>query len=185
MKLTAAANLLSQHSHAILNDCNDFETLKKVLSLAFPEDVEGKKHELHKDDEGSYYGYDLLKRSNWTNIGDYLERLQIIKLSDIIEDEDSNDKTQVFDSEYVKPKNTRRISELKETDFNKVVEETPSHYDNSKGSIYQFCENQKLNSYEFDLIKRIVRCRKKGVFKEDLEKTKVLIDLYLKEFENV
>lgn len=61
---------------------------------------------------------------------------------------------------------------------------TPNHYDNSKGSIYQFCENQNLNSYEFDIIKRVVRSRKKGNFKEDLEKTKVLIDLYLKEYDN-
>ena len=62
--------------------------------------------------------------------------------------------------------------------------QTPTHYDNSKGSIYQFCENQNLNSYEFDIIKRVVRSRKKGNFKEDLEKTKVLIDLYLKEYDN-
>ena len=62
--------------------------------------------------------------------------------------------------------------------------QTPKHYDNSKGSIYQFCENQNLNSYEFDIIKRVVRCRKKGNFKEDLQKTKHLIDLYLKENEN-
>ena len=61
--------------------------------------------------------------------------------------------------------------------------QTPKHYDNSKGSIYQFCENQNLNSYEFDIIKRVVRSRKKGNFKEDLEKTKHLIDLYLKEYE--
>ena len=61
--------------------------------------------------------------------------------------------------------------------------ETQKHYDNSKGSIYQFCENQNLNSYEFDIIKRVVRSRKKGNFKEDLEKTKHLIDLYLKEYE--
>ena len=59
----------------------------------------------------------------------------------------------------------------------------PKHYDNSKGSIYQFCENQNLNSYEFDIIKRVARSRKKGNFKEDLEKTKHLIDLYLKEYE--
>ena len=64
------------------------------------------------------------------------------------------------------------------TDF-----QTPNHYDNSKGSIYQFCENQNLNSYEFDIIKRVVRSREKGNFKEDLEKTKHLIDLYLKEYE--
>ena len=59
----------------------------------------------------------------------------------------------------------------------------PKHYDNSKGSLYQFAEQQGLNSYEFDICKRIIRCRKKGNFKEDLEKTKFLIDLYLKEFE--
>lgn len=56
------------------------------------------------------------------------------------------------------------------------------HYDNTNGSIYKFCNDQKLNSWEFDIIKRVVRCRKKGQFKEDLQKTKDLIDLYLKEF---
>jgi len=64
------------------------------------------------------------------------------------------------------------------------MEDTPKYYDNSKGSIYQFADNHKLNAYEFDIIKRIVRCRKKGLFKEDLEKTKALIDLYLKEHNN-
>jgi len=59
---------------------------------------------------------------------------------------------------------------------------TPKHYDNSKGSLYNFSEEKQLNSYEFDIIKRVIRCRKKGNFKEDLEKTKFLIDLYLKEF---
>lgn len=59
-----------------------------------------------------------------------------------------------------------------------------SHYDNSKGSLYQFAEDHKLNSYEFDLIKRIVRCRKKGQFREDLLKSKILIDLYLEEYED-
>lgn len=59
--------------------------------------------------------------------------------------------------------------------------EPQSHYDNSKGSLYQFCEDKQLNSYEFDIIKRVMRCRKKGQFKEDLEKTKFLIDLYLTE----
>ena len=62
-----------------------------------------------------------------------------------------------------------------------AIENAPSHYDNSNGSLYQFAIKHKLNVYEFDLIKRIVRSRKKGQFKEDLEKTKFLIDLYLKE----
>lgn len=63
------------------------------------------------------------------------------------------------------------------------MSEEPAHYDNSKGSLYKFADSHGLNSYEFDLIKRIVRCRKKGAFREDLEKTKFLIDLYIKEHE--
>jgi len=58
----------------------------------------------------------------------------------------------------------------------------PTHYNNEKGSIYKFCNDQDLNPWEFDIIKRIVRCRKKGQFKDDLEKTKIAIDLYLKEY---
>jgi len=57
------------------------------------------------------------------------------------------------------------------------------HYNNENGSLYLFAQQHNLNAYEFDCIKRIVRCRKKGQFKEDLEKTKRVIDLYLKEFE--
>lgn len=60
--------------------------------------------------------------------------------------------------------------------------EKPAHYNNEKGSIYKFCADQELNPWEFDIIKRIVRCRKKGQFKEDLEKTQMAIDLYLKEY---
>jgi hypothetical protein len=58
-----------------------------------------------------------------------------------------------------------------------------NHYDNSNGSLYLFAEQHQLNAWEFDIIKRITRCRKKGQFKEDLEKTKRVIDLYLKEYE--
>jgi hypothetical protein len=60
--------------------------------------------------------------------------------------------------------------------------ESDTHYDNSNGSIYKFATDQQLNSWEFDIIKRVTRCRKKGQFKEDLEKTKRVIDLYLKEY---
>ena len=58
------------------------------------------------------------------------------------------------------------------------------HYNNENGSLYQFAENHNLNAYEFDIIKRIVRCRKKGQFQSDLEKTKRVIDLYLTESKN-
>lgn len=57
------------------------------------------------------------------------------------------------------------------------------HYNNTNGSLYLFAQQHELNAWEFDILKRIVRCRKKGQFTEDLEKTKRVIDLYLKEFE--
>jgi hypothetical protein len=55
---------------------------------------------------------------------------------------------------------------------------TQYHYI-GKSSLYKFSEEWDLNSYEFDIVKRIVRCRKKGQFEEDLKKTKDLIDIYL------
>ena len=73
-------------------------------------------------------------------------------------------------------------NEIKE-EYPEVIIKTPEYYDNSKGSLYKFCQEKELNNYEFDIIKRVMRCRKKGLFKEDLEKTKNLIDLYLKEYE--
>lgn len=57
---------------------------------------------------------------------------------------------------------------------------TQSHY-KGKDSLYKFAEDWDLNAYEFDIIKRIVRCRHKGSFHQDLEKTKDLIDIYLRE----
>jgi hypothetical protein len=57
---------------------------------------------------------------------------------------------------------------------------TQAHY-RGKDSLYKFAEEWALNAYEFDIIKRIVRCRHKGTFEQDLTKTKDLIDIYLKE----
>jgi hypothetical protein len=58
---------------------------------------------------------------------------------------------------------------------------TPNHYDNSKGSLYQFAEQQGLNAWEFEIIKRIVRCRKKGEFISDIKKTIDVLNIYLSE----
>jgi hypothetical protein len=55
------------------------------------------------------------------------------------------------------------------------------HYNNDNGSLYLFAQQHDLNAYEFEVIKRIVRCRKKGEFISDIEKTKRVLDLYLKE----
>jgi len=70
------------------------------------------------------------------------------------------------------------------TDKNLIeeIKEAPKHYNNTNGSLYKYCEDNNINSYEFDIIKRVMRCRKKGNFREDLEKTKFLIDLYIKEY---
>ncbi len=62
------------------------------------------------------------------------------------------------------------------------MNDTPEYYDNTKGSLYKFAEDHKLNAWEFDIVKRIVRSRKKGNFEQDLLKTKNVIDLYLKEY---
>jgi hypothetical protein len=58
---------------------------------------------------------------------------------------------------------------------------TQKHYQGKSGSLYKFAEEWGLNSYEFDIIKRIVRCRHKDKFAEDLQKTKDTIDIYLQE----
>ena len=57
-------------------------------------------------------------------------------------------------------------------------------YYKGKTSLYKVAEEWGLNAWEADILKRIVRCRHKGNFVEDLEKTKDLIDIYLKEYEN-
>ena len=57
-----------------------------------------------------------------------------------------------------------------------------SHYNNENGSLYLFAQQHELNAYEFDIIKRIVRCRKKNQFRDDLEKSIRVIELYLKEY---
>lgn len=60
---------------------------------------------------------------------------------------------------------------------------TQKHY-TGKDSLYKFATDWELNAYEFDILKRIVRCRRKGNFQQDLQKTKDVIDIYLKEFIN-
>ena len=78
-------------------------------------------------------------------------------------------------------------SAIKEVIKSGKIEEyiKPKHYNNEGGSLYSWCEKLELNTWEFDILKRVIRCRKKGQFKEDLEKTKFLIDLYLKEYTDI
>ena len=59
--------------------------------------------------------------------------------------------------------------------------EAPKHYDNSKGTLYKVAEERGWNSYLFDIVKRLERANKKGEFESDLNKSKLVIDLWLKE----
>ena len=75
------------------------------------------------------------------------------------------------------PKDPIRTPNIYQSDNTESIN-TQYHYI-GKSSLYKFAEEWELNSYEFDIIKRIVRCRKKGSFEEDLNKSKDLIDIYL------
>ena len=58
---------------------------------------------------------------------------------------------------------------------------TPSHYDNSKGTLYKVALERGWNAYLFDIVKRLERAEKKGVFDEDLDKSIAVIQLWKKE----
>lgn len=83
------------------------------------------------------------------------------------------------DDDWVCCFSSHQINEM----FTPLIESKDTHYDNTNGSLYKFAVDHNLNAFEFDCIKRIVRCRKKGQFREDLEKTIRVIELYLKEME--
>jgi len=59
--------------------------------------------------------------------------------------------------------------------------ETPKHYDNSKGTLYKVAQERNWNPYLFDIVKRLERADKKGDFKIDLEKSILVINLWLEE----
>lgn len=57
----------------------------------------------------------------------------------------------------------------------------PSHYDNSNGSLYKVANERGWNPYVTEVVKRIERAEKKGEFISDIEKTIVVLQLYLEE----
>lgn len=60
---------------------------------------------------------------------------------------------------------------------------TPKHYNNEICTLYKIAETRGWNTYLFDIVKRLERANKKGEFESDLEKSKLVIDLWLKENE--
>ena len=59
--------------------------------------------------------------------------------------------------------------------------ETPQHYNNDNGTLYKIATERGWNVYLFDIVKRLERSEKKGEFESDLNKSKLVIDLWLKE----
>lgn len=89
--------------------------------------------------------------------------------------------------EYYKGNGFTYLSEQAFIEFMGLTDTTDTkapqpHYDNSNGSLFSLAEQLGLNHWEFDILKRLVRCRKKGQFKEDLQKIKDTCDIYLREY---
>ena len=59
--------------------------------------------------------------------------------------------------------------------------EAPKHYNNDNGTLYKIATERGWNVYLFDIVKRLERSEKKGEFESDLNKSKLVIDLWLKE----
>ena len=57
----------------------------------------------------------------------------------------------------------------------------PKHYNNDNGTLYKIAKERGWGPYLFDIVKRLERSEKKGEFESDLNKSKVVIDLWLKE----
>ena len=68
-----------------------------------------------------------------------------------------------------------------EPDLNPTEGRLPAYYDNTNGSLYKIAEQRGWNFYQADAVKRIDRALKKGNFKQDIEKTIALLNLWLEE----
>lgn len=73
---------------------------------------------------------------------------------------------------------------LEEAKKHLVVEDeinTPSHYDNSKGTLYNVAKERGWNAYVMDVMRRLERAEKKGEFLSDIDKSIQVLELYKKE----
>lgn len=52
------------------------------------------------------------------------------------------------------------------------------HYNDKYGSLYLIGLQRGWNNYQFDAIKRIDRCEKKGQFEQDIDKTIDVLKMY-------
>ena len=80
-KIQEAADLLKAKTHAIYTNANDFNKLKNVLKLAYPNDLFPDNYEF---EVCNYYGFHRKNNSIWADTGFYLEELETIHLSEIL-----------------------------------------------------------------------------------------------------
>lgn len=72
------------------------------------------------------------------------------------------------------------FNSMSETDKNLTE---PTYYDNSKGSLYKIAEQRGWSPYTFDVVKRLDRGGKKDPLRQEIEKSIVVLQLWLKELE--
>jgi len=157
MKLNEAAKLLANKTHAINDDCGNFYLLKKVLKEAFPNDPDSDSYNLTAEDD-KFYGFNRHDEGQWANVGSYLEELEHINLSEILDVIDSK-RILTIEKEY-----------NSESEFEKVVDETLQQIRETliaKGKEYRR-NNNPFHNFE-------VGARKKNITRE-----KVLDGMLLK-----
>lgn len=141
---------------AVMND-GTVEELREVLKLAFPNDKWGGATGTSK-----LYFKDFDK--TWGNGSDTKLPTQSVK-------------------EFLKDKTVNVVAKEQESN----VFNPEKHYFNEPKtfrSLFELSHILELNEWEFDVLKRLVRCRKKGQFAEDLQKIKNTVDIYKEEYKN-
>lgn len=82
-----------------------------------------------------------------------------------------------------------QLHQNREKENNKISEAwkdkfvTPDYYNNDKGSLYKIASERNWNAYTFDVIKRLDRGGKKDPLRQEIEKSIVVLELWLKELE--
>ncbi|MDV3882885.1 hypothetical protein CMU04_06080 [Elizabethkingia anophelis] len=120
---------------------------------------------------------------NWGSGGKYTENNWIEYKSETCyspKEGSFGDKSSLISDGYT----VYNITDLYDFILIKINDSPQPHYDNSNGSLYKLATELNLNHWEFDILKRLVRCRKKGQFKQDLQKIKDTIDIYLNEYDD-
>jgi len=113
----------------------------------------------------------------------FVTREQLVKLDEKINWRDE----QVIVETWCKT--LRSETSKEDADSNKLLEDCyrsvssplPPYYDNTHGSLYKIAEQRGWNFYQADAVKRIDRALKKGNFRQDIEKTIALLQLWVKE----